>query len=771
MAINRDDFIEQYLDEVADNLTAVDRAILTLKKDPANEDAVGRLLRALHTVKGSSRMLRFSRMESLAHGMETVFKGVRDGRYGIDRRLVSLILATTRHLRRGADRIRETRADEIPTDKLLEVFEKVYANEPYTLPPLEVESGKLEVGSGKWEVGSVKSEVGSGKSEVGSGAPNHASNFKLQTSSVPPGPPLPPKPRRRLELNTVRIKLSRMDQIIGSFNNLIIRQLELKTEKENLAALEADLRAIFEPSAEEASRPGTARRQRRTTTPAERACLKQLGLIRKSLAARIELLEHSAFEVQDEIFSIRMLPLSLVLDPLQQMTEEMAVALNKEIDLTLIGTDITVDKLILERLHDPVIHILRNAIDHGLESPEVRAARGKPRTGRITIECELTGGHLIIRISDDGRGIDYDRVRREAIVRNPDREEEIRAMDDAALNGFIFASGFSTSEEIRVFSGRGVGLDIVRHNIDRMEGKITLTSEPGRSTTFLLTLPLSLATVEGFFVEAGGARFMVPSSFVREVALIGPEQRMDLLHREAAKLNDRIMPLYRLSAILDPAFRENTPPAGAAPETWFVVVVEAFGERIGVVVDAVAQYASLIYKPMPRSLSALKLLQGIVFDEHYDMITILYIPEVVKRFKRIRDIDSRKRFSTQSREYKKILVVDDSFSAREIEKSILEMDGYNVITAGDGIEGLEQLRRHHCHLIITDIKMPRMDGLTYVENIRRDSRYAEIPVIVISSVDDEATRRTFSKQGANAFIVKSAFDRGDLLGAVRELIG
>ena len=745
MAINRDDFIEQYLDEVAENLTAVDRAILTLKKDPANEDAIGRLLRALHTVKGSSRMLRFSRMESLAHGLETVFKGVRDGRYGIDRPLVSLVLATTRHLRRGSDRIRETRADDLPTDKLLEIFDKVYANEPYTLPPVEAEPGP----------------------PVADAAPSGSDS----TESAPTDGTalLPPNPRRRLELNTVRIKLSRMDQIIGSFNNLIIRQLEFKTENENLAALDADLREIFEPPAEGAGHPGTARR--RSTTPAERACLKQLGQIRKSLAARIDLLERSAFEVQEEIFSLRMLPLSLVLDPLREMTEEMAIALDKEIELTLIGTEITVDKLILERLHDPIIHILRNAIDHGLESPDVRATRGKPRTGRITIECGLDSGHLNIRIADDGRGIDYERVRRKSIAQNPDREEEIRAMDDAALNGFIFSSGFSTTDEIRHFSGRGVGLDIVRHNIDRIKGKITLTSEPDRGTTFLLTLPLSLATVEGFFVEADGARFMIPSSFVREVALIQPDQRMDLLHREAAKVNGRIMPLYRLSAILDPAIRENGATAEAPSETWFVVVVETLGERIGMVVDAVVQYASLIYKPMPRSLAALKLLQGIVFDERYEMITILYIPEVVKRFKRIRDIDSRKRFSTQSREYKKVLVVDDSFSAREIEKSILEMGGYNVITAGDGIEGLDQLRRHHCHLIITDIKMPRMDGLTFVENLRRDSRYADIPIIVISSVDDEATRRTFSKRGANAFIVKSTFDRGDLLSSVREMIG
>ena len=225
-------------------------------------------------------------------------------------------------------------------------------------------------------------------------------------------------------------------------------------------------------------------------------------------------------------------------------------------------------------------------------------------------------------------------------------------------------------------------------------------------------------------------------------------------------------PLYPLSVLLgkgddDPFERDKL----------YVVVVEAFGEIMGIMVDSIVQYTTLIYKPVPANLAGIKALQGIVFDENFDIITILFVPELMNKCKRVRNIDTRRRYSAGRQENKRILVVDDSQTTREIEKSILEIEDYQVSTAVDGIDGLDRLREQRYHLIVTDITMPRMDGLTFVENLRKLEGYAQTPVIVVSSEDDEGRRKSFREAGATSFIVKSEFERENLLERVKALIG
>ncbi|MFP4347234.1 MAG: response regulator [Desulfococcaceae bacterium] len=733
--LNRDTFIDTYLDELNENIEAVDATILALKKDPENEDELTRLLRALHTIKGSSRMLKFGHIERIVHGLENVFKGVREKRYGINRPLVRLVFVTTEYLRAGADKIRSEKDDELPITNLLAVYERACANEPYSLDTLNRNHPQPE-SEGEFEGASA----GIGESEEPSSAE-------------------PVFREAEADFETVRIKISKTDRIIKRFNNLVIKQFQFKKEMDDLRDLEIRFRELMGPSGG-GNNGGSAEAARK-----QNECLKMIQQIRKNFSTDITLMERDALEVQEEIFSLRMLPLQLVLGRMEKMVEDMAMAMDKEIDLHITGAEVMIDKIILEKLHDPLIHLIRNAADHGIESPEDRAAQGKPRAGRIDIDCAIEGGQVIIRIRDDGKGLDYEQIRKRAVAMNPLQEEEIMEMDEASLSAYIFASGFSTNDQVRDLSGRGVGLDIVRYNIENIKGKITLNSRRGEGSEFMLTLPLSLATIEGFFVAAGGEKFLIPANFVREILILQPERILDLISRKGIKLQDKIIPIFPLTAILGRA--DSEPTEGKR----FAVVIESLGEMVGMVVDTVIQYASLIYKPPPRSLAGLKLIQGIVFDESYNIINILHIPEVVKRFKGVRSIASRKRYSAEKSEYKNILVVDDSYSTREIERSILELENYSVVTAEDGIDGLEKLRDHHFHLIVTDINMPRMDGLTFVENLRKDDRYRKTPVIVVSSVEDPAVKADFFAKGADAYIVKSDFDRGNLIMEVRNRIG
>lgn len=725
MALNRDAFIGNYLDELEENLSLVDTAILALKKDPEKDDELARLLRALHTIKGSSRMLKFGKVEEISHGLENVFKGVKEGRYGISKNLVQLVFITADYIRMAAKGIRERKDDSLDTAKLQAVFEKAYADEPYEIAELRQPSE--EGGASPTGVPDASSPTSAPESVPASG------RTKM--------PLMEGEPEKSYE--TIRINVGKIEGIVRLLNNLIIKQFQFRKEKDLLAELEENLRA----------------------TGAGMDSLKLVQQVRKGFGEELSLLERDTFELQENILSLRMLPLELILGNLGKMVEETAMIMDKEIEFVTRGTDLLLDKFILERLHDPIIHIVRNAIDHGIETPGEREAAGKSRSGKLDISCTAESGNIVMRILDDGRGFDYDKIRKKAIAMNPGTEDEIREMDDTSLNSFLFMSGFSTKDTITDLSGRGVGLDIVKHNLERIKGKISLLSETGKGTEFKLSLPLSLATVDGFFVSAAGEKFLIPSAYVKEIIIVDRGEQLDLLNRKGFRLRNAIVPLYPLAAILDKGLQEEE------PVKQFVVVVESLGETIGIVVEAVIQYTSLIYKPVPKNMAGIKLIQGIVFDESFNIINILYIPEIMNRFKRIRNIDTHRRFSSSRREFKKILVVDDSFSTREIEKSILELENYAVTTAVDGIDGLDKLKEQKYHLIITDIHMPRMDGLTFVENLRKDENYRQVPIIVVSSDEDPEKRRRFEVVGANAFIVKADFDRGNLVARVKDLIG
>lgn len=346
----------------------------------------------------------------------------------------------------------------------------------------------------------------------------------------------------------------------------------------------------------------------------------------------------------------------------------------------------------------------------------------------------------------------------------PARKDEIEAMPESELVSLLFLPGFSTSSRVTELSGRGVGLDIVKFNIEKVKGRISLESRPGAGTTITLTLPLTLATIEGYFVRSGERKFFIPAHFIREVLLVGREDRIKMLNREAVKVRDRLIPLYGLSVLLD---------TGEAPlrDNSFVLIVESLGSAMAVAIDSVLEYATLIFKSLPKNLGGLGYIQGIVFDESYNIVTILHMPALIERSKRLTDIDLKARFAGGRKMDRCVLVVDDSLNSRDIQKSILEAAGYGVITSQDGIEALEKLHSLEVHLVITDISMPRMDGFTLMENVKRDETLRRIPVVVVSNFDDAGSSERALKLGAASYIIKSEFDRTNLVEVVDRLIG
>ncbi|MDC7219011.1 MAG: response regulator [Spirochaetales bacterium] len=724
MAIDKKSFIDNYVSESRENLTALSDIIIALRKTPEDRENLAELLRLLHTLKGAARMMDYKKIESISHELENLFKGVREKKVPLGNSLFQLVLSAVGYMEEGLKKVKVSGTDDIQIKKLRELFRKAESGQNYSIEDLE--------------------------DDFKSPADRTSGSFSEEESDDTGG---------LGDYETIRIKVSKIDDIVKKLNGVIIQQFQFKRENENLALLEEGLRDSLRRLR---NLPGKAE-----TEGVIKNLSKDLKLtqdIRKTYIDEMVQLEHMSFELQEDILSLQMLPLNIVMDPLKKMVEEISLLIGKEVEFKIIGSNILLDKAILEHINDPVIHLIRNAIDHGLETPEVRKSAGKPPRGNLTVRCIAESGRVNIQISDDGKGLDYDAIRQKAISLYPEMEEEIQKMDRGALSSYLFQSGFTTTQKVTSLSGRGVGLDIVRTNVEKTKGKITVKSEPGKGTDFELSLPLSLATVDGFFVSVQEKKFLIPAAFVKEILIIKRDEVMMMYNRNVIRLRDMIIPVYPLSALLDEE---------AAPQSdkLSIVVVESMGDIIGISVDTVIQFSSMIFKPLPGKLSKLKVLQGIVFDENFEIINILFIPELINRFKGIRNIEFKERFTPEDKHYKQILVVDDSLSTREIEKSILEMGEFNVSTAVDGIDALEKLKEQYFHLILTDVRMPRMDGLTLIENVRRQTKYRNTPIIVVSSENKDELMEKVRSIGGNDLVSKKDFDRGNLLDKVRDLIG
>jgi Chemotaxis protein histidine kinase and related kinases len=703
MEFDKTVLVEGFITETNEHIDTINDCVISLKN--GQHDMTASVLRELHTVKGTARMMGFPVIEQLSHGLEDVFKGLQSGKYSLNDQIVQLSFLTGDCIRSAVSHIQADGTDSIEISDFLRVFAKAAAGELFTTEMLENRDARF-----------------GNSAESGGESENDGRNLE--------------------NITTIRVSLDRINTIIQSFDNLIIRQMRLKHRLEELKVFEeqAGVRDSFSP--------GAVKRSVRD--------------IRKKIEEDLALMESSVLHSQQQILDLRMLPLDMLFSPLRKTIESEALALGKSVTFDIPRTDSMLDKVILEKLNDVLLHLVRNSLDHGIESPGERKALGKKPDGLISIRTRQVASYVVITVSDDGAGIRYDRVREKAAELFPDQAKTIADMDESGLQQFLFQSGFSTREETTSLSGRGVGLDVVRSNMEKIKGKIRLRSKLHEGTEFELTIPLSLATQQGLFVYAGERKFLVPSHYITEITTVTSERFIDMQSQTVLAVHNRLIPVYYLSSIL----------GGIKSETASsVIIVEYLDKQMAVVVDRIEQYVNVVVKPLPPLMKNFSALQGIVFDENYTIIPILHIPEIMNRLRNLLSYDIKKYEAKNERRTYTVLVVDDSNTTRQIEKTIFEANGYQVETAVDGIDALDKMRSRHMDAVVTDIKMPRMDGLVLVNNIRRIEEYAETPVVIVSAVYDPEVKSQFLDAGVQAFIVKSDFQRGNLVQAVKELLG
>src|ERR1700674_5463257 len=464
-----------------------------------------------------------------------------------------------------------------------------------------------------------------------------------------------------------------------------------------------------------------------------------------------------------------LLPFASLAASFPKLLRDLCRDLGKEADLVIRGEKVEIDKRILEEMKDPLIHLLRNCIDHGVETPEQRTRLGKPPRATVSVTVSQVNGNKVeILVSDDGAGIDAEKVKESAVKLGFLSAEEARQLSDAAARALIFQSAVSTSPIITRLSGRGLGLAIVREKADKLDGGVSVESQPGLGTAIRIVLPAMRATFRGILVEVGERLFIVPTVQVERVARVKREDVQTVEGRETISLGGRAVALVQLAEVLE------LPPAegdGELPLTT-IIFLGTGDRRIAFAVTAVVDEEEVLVKPLHKPLSRVRNLAGATVLGSGQVTPVLNVIDLLKSARRAGGARARvaDKAKPAQAEAKSLLVAEDSITSRMLVKSILESVGYKVKTAVDGMDALTLLRAEHFDLLVSDVEMPRLNGFELTVRIRADKKLAELPVVLVTALESREDRERGIDVGANAYIVKSSFDRSDLLETVRRLV-
>jgi len=463
----------------------------------------------------------------------------------------------------------------------------------------------------------------------------------------------------------------------------------------------------------------------------------------RQASEELDLGERLLGDLQDSVVQMRTLPLSMITSPFPRAIRDLAAEYGKEASLEISGADTQLDRVILEGISETIVHLLRNAIAHGIEAPEEREQAGKPRAGRIELRAHQRGGMVAIEVADDGHGVAAELV--------------ARAEESGSLAELLATTGFSTAAEVTEVAGRGVGLDAVKRSVEGLGGGLEVQSEPGRRTKVTLLLPLTLALMRVLLFERGGQAFAMPMTSVGRVVAVS--ETTSLGNHPSIEIDGRSVPLSHLG--LD-AGAEELPLRTPA------VVVESLGRQLAVVCEQLIGEEEVVIKSLGAVLSGVAGYLGaaILGDGR---IALVLDPNHLLNAPRERMALDRSD-DTTAHPTGTVLVVDDQFSARELQRSILEVAGYRVEVARDGREALRLIgETPDLDLVLTDVQMPEMDGFELLEAIRADEAHRSLPVVVVTTLGDEASRRRGADAGADAYVVKNEFDQEALLETIERL--
>ncbi len=559
-----------------------------------------------------------------------------------------------------------------------------------------------------------------------------------------------------LERESVRASVARLDQIVNLLGELLISRRVFEERNRQLGVLMGRL-------------DGFLGRLRKVEN--HRLLQEILGDFRRltmDMGGDCQALSILAEQLHGDAMELRMLPLSTITDDLGRMVRNLAREQGKEVLLVVTGEGVELDRMMLDAARPMLLHMLRNAVDHGLEPPEERQRQGKQPTGRIELNATAEGGFVRLRLAEDGRGIDLVRVRQVAVDRGLLSPGEAAVLSDEEAVYLIMRPGFSTRERVTDISGRGVGMDVVKTQVDRVKGNLVIHSRPGHGTEMFLKLPLTMAVISGLVINCEGEIYAVPLHYVTEIIRLGEREILIEGGQEVIRVRGRTLPLLALRDLIGSPGR---PPIAGERATALVLGYRE--QQLACLVSRAQNVQELVVKGLGSQLKSVRFCSGVTILGDGAPALILSVPDLFSAGLEGGGSHLREEFAARrAATYKgRVLVVDDSITTRTMEKNILETHGYQVAVAVSGPDALTRLAEQSFDLIVSDVEMPGMNGFELTARIREAEETRDLPVIIVTSLASDADRRKGIEVGAQAYIVKGAFDQGALLDTVESLIG
>jgi two-component system chemotaxis sensor kinase CheA len=713
-----------FRDEAADHLQTINQSLLKMERiDDENErqTLVQEAFRAAHSLKGAARAVSLTDIEELAHDIESILQTARHGDAPL-----------------GAD----------TCDVLynaLDTIEQLVAGER-----VDTDSLRSNLKNAKQQNGDVPDQP----------TVNTVIETKAPNNNMAPGE------------ETIRVSLHKLDDLMAQVGELLVSKISAEQRLVETRNIDYQL-AQWPKMWREISLllPHIEGRHGRPLAETLHRHAEYMHNLVDSFSSLNQTITHDTLQLgmvttdlQDKVRRVRMVPFQTLTPALERTVRDVARSENKQVTFSVTGGEVELDKQILESLKDPLIHLLRNAVDHGIESPDRREKAGKSPEGLIELIIQQRGSEVRIAVSDDGQGFDL-----EALLKS------YRANDNAALSAdasedeiiaLAFLPGMTTSQQVTAISGRGVGLDVVRQRIEAVQGRIAVENMPGHGAVVRLVVPTTLAMMRGLMVRAGNERYALPLLSVEKI--IEPHDSYMVSGKRMITVDETPLPLAALSAVLE------RPETDAAPSpNPLAIVLNVADQRLALLVDDVLTEQELAVKPLGKPLQRVRNVTGAALLGNGEPVIILNPADLVKSARGTRApiiMFPSQKDKDQEETVHRILVVDDSITTRTLEKNILEAAGYEVITATDGTEALKRLKEGAIDLVVADIQMPQMDGISLTTHLRGSETYRGLPIILVTSLESREDRERGMMAGADAYIIKRGFDQAELLTTIQRLL-
>ncbi|MGC1722507.1 MAG: hybrid sensor histidine kinase/response regulator [Isosphaeraceae bacterium] len=760
--------------EAEERLAVLSQGLVALESTGATGEVIEPLMRAAHSLKGAARIVGLGAAVRVAHAMEDCLVAAQKGQIRlepahIDALLVGVdLLMQVSKLSEGEQESwQSSHGDEV--EKLVANLAAIQAGQAFGTTATPSPATALPIPESRIIARAQAQPL-----------PEPSPAIAAQASPPPqasaPGPgPAAAEPADRV----VRVTAESLTRLMGLAGESLVQTRRFRPFVDSLLLLKGRQTGLLETlqrledrlSSAGESLPAAERELLSTARGQAARCLEGLGETLETIEEFARGSEDLSGRLHHEVLASRMRPLADGVRGFPRLVRDVSRQLGKQVKFEVVGETTGVDRDILDGLEAPLNHLIRNALDHGLETPEERRAAGKNPAGTIRLEARHRAGMLQIILGDDGRGIDLDRLRVKVVEKGLTTAPVVSRLSEAELLDFLFLPGFSTKDKVTEISGRGVGLDVVQSMVQAVRGSVRVSSQFGKGTRFILQLPLTVSVIRALLAEIAGEPFAFPLNRIDRILMLDRHDIRELEGKPHMLLDDQPVGLVEAAQVLE------LPAAPRENNRLPVVVASDRSHRFGVVVDRFLGERDLRVAPLDPRLGKVPNLNSSSVLENGWPVLIIDVEDLIRSIdnllggRQIKKLSAEAAVPEAARSPKRVLVVDDSITVRELERQLLENRGYTVDVAVDGVDGWNAVRSGRYDLVVSDIDMPRMDGIQLVAHIKEDARLKAIPVIIVSYKDREEDRIRGLDVGANFYLTKSSFHDQTFLDTVVDLIG